>query len=102
MYTHEYAHGNIVRISFDARKRVRNLRTHGLDLADAGSVLTSELAITFEDRRFEYEEPRYITLGPLAETIVVVVTVEHDTTARIISMRKAKPHGKAIYYEQFH
>ena len=91
-----------MRISFDARKRARNLRTHGLDLAYAGSVLTSELAITFEDRRFEYEEPRYITLGPLAETIVVVVTVEHDATARIISMRKATPHEKAIHYEQFH
>jgi uncharacterized DUF497 family protein len=54
-----------MRYSFDPVKRASNLTKHGLDLADAPKVIESGEAITFEDRRYAYDEERFVTLGPL-------------------------------------
>jgi hypothetical protein len=51
-----------------------------------------------EDRRFDYGEPRFITLGLLNGEVVVVVTTETDQDIRVISMQKAKPNEQAIYF----
>ncbi len=86
-----------MRYSFDKKKRATNLDKHGLDLADAKLVIESGLTVTFEDRRFDYGEQRYVTIGPLKDELVVVVTTENDDEVRIISMRKASKDEKTIY-----
>ena len=43
-----------MRFTFDPRKRAVNLKKHGLDLADAQSVIESGATVTLEDRRFDY------------------------------------------------
>jgi uncharacterized DUF497 family protein len=88
-----------MRYSFDPGKRAANLQKHGLDLADARKVIESGRTVTFEDRRADYGEQRFVTLGPLGDTLVVIVTAETDDHIRIISMRKADRHEKAIYRE---
>jgi uncharacterized DUF497 family protein len=88
-----------VRYSFDPAKQASNLKKHGFDFADAQRVIESGKTVTFEDRRFDYCEERYVTLGPLGDTLVVVVTAETEDRIRILSMRKADRHEQAIYRE---
>jgi uncharacterized protein len=88
-----------VRYSFDPIKRASNLRKHSFDLADAPKVIESGKTVTFEDRRFDYGEERFVTLGPLGETLVAIVTAEAEDLIRVISMRKADRHEQALYRE---
>ncbi|HZP66754.1 MAG TPA: BrnT family toxin [Rudaea sp.] len=50
--------------SWNEEKRRRNLRTHGLDFADAAAAFEG-VTFTFEDDRFAYGERRFVTLGLL-------------------------------------
>jgi uncharacterized protein len=86
-----------MRYSFDPVKRASNLTKHGLDLADAPKVIESGETITFEDRRYAYDEERFVTLGPLGDVLVAVVTAETANHIRIISMRKADRYEQNIY-----
>ncbi|MBV8604098.1 MAG: BrnT family toxin [Pelomonas sp.] len=88
-----------MRYSLDPVKRASSLRKHGLDLVDAQPAIESGRTVTFEDRRFDYGEERFVTLGPLGDTLVVIVTAETEEHIRIISMRKADRHEQAIYRE---
>ena len=87
-----------MRYSFDPAKRASNLEKHGLDLKDAQGVIESGHTVTFEDRRFDYDEQRFITLGVLREDVVVITTAETDEEIRVISMRKAERNEQEIYY----
>jgi uncharacterized DUF497 family protein len=88
-----------VRYSFDPVKQELNFKKHGLDLADAPQVIESGDTVTFEDRRFAYGEERFVTLGPLGDVLVMIVTAETENHIRIISMRKADRHEQSIYRE---
>ncbi len=88
-----------MRYSFDRAKRASNLKKHGFDLADGQSVIESGMTVTFEDRRVDYGEARFVTLGPLGDALVVIVTAETEDHIRIISMRKADRHEQSIYRE---
>jgi len=85
-----------VQLEWDCRKADSNLKKHGIDLADAATVLFDELAITIRDDAFE--EERFITLGmdALGRTLVVVYTWRGDRI-RIISARKATPRERRRY-----
>lgn len=88
-----------MRYSHDPAKKAANLKKHGLDFDDARSVIESGQTVTFEDRRFEYGEVRYLTLGLLQGVVVIIATAETEKTIRIISMRKADKNEQKIYYE---
>ena len=83
--------------SYDANKRASNLTKHGLDFEDARKVIESGQTVTFEDKRFDYGEPRFITLGLLRGEVAVLVTAETDDEVRVISMRRATSHEQDIY-----
>ncbi|MFZ4534977.1 BrnT family toxin [Propionivibrio sp.] len=70
----------------DKVKRAANLKKHGYDFDDAPAVIEGVAAITFEDKRFDYGEHRFITLGMLHDEVVVIVTAETDEKIRVISM----------------
>lgn len=55
--------------------------------------------MTFEDRRFDYGEERFVTLGPLGDALVAIVSAETEDHIRIISMRKADRYEQALYRE---
>jgi hypothetical protein len=87
-----------MRYSYDPAKKKSNLIKHGLDFDEAKRVIESGNTVTFEDNRYEYDEPRFITLGNLNGSIVVIVTTESDSEIRIISMRKAEKNEQKIYF----
>ena len=62
-------------------------------------MIESWQTVIFEDRRFDYSEERFVTLGPLRDMLVVIVTAETDDHIRILSMRKADRHEQGIYRE---
>ena len=88
-----------MRYHYDPQKKVANLKKHGLDFDDARGVIESAQTVTFEDRRFDYEEARFITLGLLHGEVVAIATAETAKTIRIISMRKADRNEQKIYYK---
>jgi uncharacterized protein len=75
-------------ISYDEAKRLKTLSERGLDFRDASAIFAS-FHLTRADDRFDYGEMRFITVGVLGETVVVMVWTERDGNRRIISMRKA-------------
>jgi hypothetical protein len=87
-----------VRIVWDEEKRRANLRKHGLDFADAEKVF-SGITYTIEDRRFDYGEQRFVTLGMLRDTIVVMAHSETRGRIRMISMRKATRYEQVLYFQ---
>lgn len=89
-----------MRYTSDPKKRAANLKKHGLDFADAPAVIESGDALTFEDRRFDYGEQRFVTLGLLRGVVVAVATAETEEEIRVISMRKAERNEQEIYYRQ--
>lgn len=89
-----------MRYTHDPKKRATNLKKHGYDLQDANQVIESGRAVTFEDRRFDYREQRFITLGLLRDEVVVIATAETDEEIRVISIRKAERNEQEIYYSQ--
>jgi uncharacterized DUF497 family protein len=97
-YTDEYTYIVAMRYAHYAKKRAANLKKHGYDFKDAPQVIEGSATVTFEDRRFDYSEQRFITLGMLRGELVVIATTETDEEIRLISMRKAERHEEEIYY----
>ena len=74
---------------WDAIKAAANIRKHGVDFADAATVLHDERAITIEDESAE-GEVRWASVGvdALNRVLVVVYTWRGDRV-RFISARRA-------------
>jgi uncharacterized protein len=87
-----------MRFAWDETKRHANLRKHGLDFADAEAVFGG-ITFTMEDRRFDYEQRRFVTLRLLRAVVVVIVHTETASAIRVISMRKATRNEAIIYFE---
>ena len=84
---------------WDDEKNHNNLAKHGLSFEDVGQVFEGD-TITFEDTRFNYSEPRFITFGLLAGRMVVIAHTPRNEKTRIISMRKANKREQKIYQER--
>ena len=87
-------------IEFDATKRAVTLEVRGLDMALAGDVFAGD-TLTVEDDRRDYGEDRFITVGFLDETMVVLVWTPRAGGYRIISMRKANERERKLYTPRF-
>ena len=85
-----------MRIAYDPAKRDATLRERGLDMAAADEVFDGA-TITVEDDRKDYGEIRYITIGLLADRMVLLAWTPRGDTRRIISMRKANTRERALY-----
>jgi len=70
---------------WDPRKATANLKKHGVDFADAATVLHDEQAITVRDD--EEDEERYVTIGTdaLGNVLVVVYTWRGERPPHICS-----------------
>ena len=87
-------------IEFDAAKRTATLEARGLDMARADAVLAGA-TLTVEDDRRDYGEDRFITIGFLDDTMVVLVWTPRGGAHRIISMRKANERERTLYGPRF-
>lgn len=84
---------------WDETKSRENLAKHGISFEDAETVLSGS-CVTFEDNRFNYGEPRFITLGRLEGHVVVVAHTPRREKTRIISMRKGNHREREAYRER--
>jgi uncharacterized DUF497 family protein len=75
------------KITCDPAKREATLKERGIDFLDAASVLDGR-TYTIEDRRKDYGELRYQTVGFLDGRMVMVVWTPRGETVHVISMRK--------------
>jgi hypothetical protein len=89
-----------VEVEWDQRKTDSNLKKHGVDFADAATVLFDDLAITISDDSVD-EEERYVTLGmdALGRCLVVVYTWREEVV-RLISARLATESERRRYEDK--
>ena len=75
-------------VEWNLEKAAQNLKKHGVDFADAATVLTDELAVSI--REDSEDEKRFVTIGmdALGRVLVVAYAWRGDEP-RIISARKA-------------
>lgn len=85
-----------MRITYDPEKRKRTLDQRKLDFKDAGAVFLGP-RITVLDDREDYGETRWITVGWLDRSVVMVVWTERGDARRIISMRKCNDRERKRY-----
>ena len=86
-------------VDWGAAKAAANERKHGVNFADAATVLHDELAITMRDD--VAGEHRFVTLGidALGRVLVVVHTWRGERP-RLISARRASPRERRRYEER--
>ena len=73
-----------MRLDFDEAKRAETIKARGLDMVRAADVLAGA-TLTVEDDRQDYGELRFITIGFLDDTMVVLVW---DATRRCMPDHK--------------
>ena len=93
-----------MRITFDPAKREGTLRERSLDFRDAPKVFAGP-RFTFKDIRFDYPEPRYITVGLLNGRMLISVRapkeeIDGEECRHMISMRKANGKEQARYLQR--
>jgi uncharacterized protein len=86
-----------MRFEWDEEKNQINIHKHGFDFTDAWEIFTMPVLIAVDERE-DYGEDRWIGIGLLRTTTVVVVYVERfQDVIRIISLRKALAHERNEY-----
>lgn len=86
-----------MQFEWDEKKRRINLEKHALDFVDASKIFEAPL-IRALDTRYDYGEDRWVAIGSLQGRVVVLVfTQPHETTVRIISLRKAVKSERVRY-----
>ena len=87
-----------MKVEWDPAKAKANLRKHGIDFADAATVLLDELAATVRDD--SGDEDRFVTIGSDATgRVLVVVFSWTERVIRVISARKATRKERQQYKE---
>jgi uncharacterized DUF497 family protein len=77
-----------MQITFDEAKDAENRRKRNVSLSEAAKFEWDD-ALTWQDTRHDYGEPRMVALGTIGERLYCVVFVDRESTRRIISLRKA-------------
>jgi len=85
-----------MKLEFDQAKRKKTLQERGLDFARVVEVFDG-IHFTGQDKRIDYEEDRFITVGWLDDSMIVMVWTPRGEVRRIISMRKANDREKTLY-----
>ena len=83
--------------TWDEKKRRTNLKEHQLDFVNAEKVFQGPMRV-FEDTRFDYDERRWVGMGFLDITVVVIVFTETADETHIISMRKATKNEQIQFF----
>ena len=85
---------------WDSEKEKANIKKHGLDFSTAALVFGDDNRIEWYDARHSEIEDRYITIGAISGTIIIIVLVytERSDAIRIISARKANEREERKYY----
>jgi uncharacterized protein len=91
-----------MRFEWDSKKNEINIKKHGISFEEVKLVFDDPLHLAILDKRFNYFEERWITIGKvLAGKFVVVAHIYFDNNGeevtRIISARIATPFERRQY-----
>ena len=89
-----------MKFEWDENKNKSNQDKHGIDFNDAKEVFDDENRTNSQDRRKDYCEKRWITIGKMFKAIVMVVYTIRDTAIRIISARMSNKREREKYNHQ--
>ena len=89
-----------MKVVWDTKKAVANIRNHGIEFSHAATVLDDPMAVTIEDTR--QGEQRFVTVGAdiLGRVLVAVYVYSGEEEIRLISARRATPKERRIYEEK--
>ena len=93
-----------MKFEWDIHKSTINIKKHGISFEEAKLVFDDPFHIAILNKRFSYFEERWITLGKIANEIILVVAhmyfnSDGEETIRIISARKATAAERKQYEE---
>lgn len=83
--------------TWDSDKSDRCYLERGFDFEYAAGIFESDF-IEWEDRRREYGEQRFVTVGQVEATILAVVWTPRENVRRIISARPASRSEREKFY----
>lgn len=86
-------------VSWDAKKRLANIKSHGLDFLGCEAIW-DEFTVAREDIRQSYREQRLVVFGRLNREVVVLVYTERRRGPHIISLRRAEKYETRYYIEE--
>jgi uncharacterized DUF497 family protein len=91
-----------MKFEWDDSKNIINQEKHGVSFEEAKEVFDDALQISRLDKRFNYFEERWITLGATKKERVLVVanlffSDDGEEIIRIISARKANKQERGSY-----
>ncbi len=89
-------------IEWEGNKNKTNIKKHGVSFKEAREAFNDPLHISVLDKRFDYFDERWITIGSTKKGAVLVVghlySVTHeDEVIRIITARKATKKEREQY-----
>ena len=86
------------RFSWDERKRLSNLRKHGIDFAIVERFEFDTAIIVVDDRR-DYGETRYRAFGLIDDRLHALIFTARGARTRVISLRRANDRERENYAE---
>ena len=89
-----------MKFTWDPEKNRQNKKKHDLSFEIAAKVFGDPLRLEKYDELHSAEEDRYITIGRIETTLVIVAVAytEREQTIRIISARTADKQEKEAYW----
>ncbi len=83
---------------WDDAKNVANLEKHGVNFSEAFGFQW-ETALQVEDRRKDYGEPRWISVGFIGNRLHTLIYTRREESLRIISLRKSNSRERRAHEE---
>lgn len=87
-------------ISYDETKRLAILAERGLDIARAAQVFSGFHLTRFDAKHSDVED-RYITVGTIGETVVLMVWTQRGEERRVVTMWKANERERILLRTEF-
>lgn len=88
-----------MKVSYDPAKRTRVINERQLDLADAAELFDG-FHLTRRDDAHSVDEDRMISVGMIADQVVIVIWTERPDSRRIVTMWKANDRERTAYFRQ--
>jgi len=92
-----------MRFEWDEYKNKENIKRHGFSFEEAKDVFDDPFHISILDKRFDYFEERWITIGAAKERKIIVIghlyyiTEDGNEIIRIVTARKATKKEREEY-----
>ena len=89
-----------MKFEWDETKNKANIRKHGVSFEIAKRIFEGPV-LTWLDNRMDYGEDRYISVGLVERTALIVVAhTDRESRTRLISARPASRRERQAYHER--